>query len=62
MLIYMPHVKLLTAIKTVVCSVALQLNTSMHIFLTHSFGAQIQPACESLHNMQLDQSVQRLKL
>ena len=33
-----------------------------NIFLTNSFGAQIQPKCRPLHNLQLDQSEQRLKL
>ena len=35
--------------------VALQLNTDMHIILTPSFGAQIQPEHGPLHNMHLGQ-------
>ena len=42
--------------------VALQMNTNIHIFLTHSFGAQIEHECRTLYNMQQDQSEQRLKL
>ena len=38
------------------------LNANIYIFLTHSFVTQIQPEYGPLHNLQLDQSQQRLKL
>ena len=37
-------------------------HTHSNIFLTCSFGAQIQPWCRPLSNTQLDQSEQRLNL
>ena len=42
--------------------VALRFDTNTQIFLTYSFGTQIQPEYAPLHNKYMVQSEERLKL